>query len=118
MDCTSKMALSLFRGRTDSKVTNRRLPKEVNTCLVGNKKGSENAKENIHGRARSASANEIVAALRQLEGGAAVAKVYRKLRVIKQTFHRWKRKFAGVVAWLSCTACVRSKKRTANSSSW
>ena len=39
---------------------------------------------------------QIVVALRQVEGGATVAEICRKLGVTEQTFYRWKRKFAGV----------------------
>ena len=39
---------------------------------------------------------QIVAALRQVEGGTAVAEVCRKLGVTEQTYYRWKRKFAGM----------------------
>jgi len=38
---------------------------------------------------------QIVAALRQVEGGTAVAEVCRKLGVTEQSFYRWKRKLAG-----------------------
>lgn len=39
---------------------------------------------------------QIVAALRQVEGGTAVGDVCRKLGVTEQTYYRWKRKFAGM----------------------
>lgn len=39
---------------------------------------------------------QIVAALRQVEGGTAVGEVCRKLGVTEQTYYRWKRKFAGM----------------------
>ena len=39
---------------------------------------------------------QIVSTLRQVEGGASVSDVCRKLGVTEQTFYRWKRKFAGV----------------------
>jgi len=39
---------------------------------------------------------QIVHALRQVEGGATVAEVIRQLGVTEQTFYRWKRKFAGM----------------------
>ncbi len=39
---------------------------------------------------------QIVAALRRVEGGTPVAEVCRKLGVSEQTFYRWKRKFAGM----------------------
>ena len=35
-------------------------------------------------------------ALREVEAGASVAEVSRKLGVTQQTFYRWKRKFAGM----------------------
>ncbi|MBC7806619.1 MAG: transposase [Akkermansiaceae bacterium] len=41
-------------------------------------------------------ANVIVSALRQVEGGATVADVCRKVGVTEQTFYRWKKKYAGV----------------------
>jgi len=39
---------------------------------------------------------QIVAALRQVEGGTTVGEVCRKLGVTEQTYYRWKRKFAGM----------------------
>lgn len=39
---------------------------------------------------------QIVAALRRVEGGTQVTEVCRKLGVSEQTFYRWKRKFAGM----------------------
>ena len=39
---------------------------------------------------------QIVAALRQAEGGTPVVEVCRKLGVSEQTFYRWKRQFAGM----------------------
>jgi putative transposase len=39
---------------------------------------------------------QIASALRQAEGGTAVAEVCRKFGVTEQTFYRWKRKFAGM----------------------
>jgi len=39
---------------------------------------------------------QVVAALRQVENGTAVADVCRKLGVSEQTFYRWKRKYAGI----------------------
>jgi putative transposase len=39
---------------------------------------------------------QVVAALRQVENGSAVAEVCRKLGVSEQTFYRWKRKYAGI----------------------
>jgi len=39
---------------------------------------------------------QIVHALRQVEGGTSVAEVIRQLGVTEQTFYRWKRKFAGM----------------------
>jgi putative transposase len=39
---------------------------------------------------------QLVAALRQAEGGTPVVEVCRKLGVTEQTFYRWKRKFAGM----------------------
>jgi putative transposase len=39
---------------------------------------------------------QVVAALRQVENGTAVAEVCRKLGVSEQTFYRWKRKYAGI----------------------
>jgi putative transposase len=42
---------------------------------------------------------QIASALRQAEGGTAVAEVCRKFGITEQTFHRWKRKFAGYPCW-------------------
>ncbi len=39
---------------------------------------------------------QILYALRQVESGAPVAEVCRKLGISEQTFYRWKRKFAGM----------------------
>ncbi len=39
---------------------------------------------------------QVVAALRQAEGGTPVTEVCRKLGVSEQTFYRWKRKYAGI----------------------
>ena len=39
---------------------------------------------------------QVVAALRQVENGTAVAEVCRKLGISEQTFYRWKRKYAGI----------------------
>ena len=39
---------------------------------------------------------QIAFALRQAEGGTAVAEIVRKLGVSEQTFYRWKKKFAGM----------------------
>ena len=39
---------------------------------------------------------QIAFALRQAEGGTAVAEIIRKLGVSEQTFYRWKKKFAGM----------------------
>jgi putative transposase len=39
---------------------------------------------------------QVVAALRQVESGTAVAEVCRKLGISEQTFYRWKRKYAGI----------------------
>ncbi len=39
---------------------------------------------------------QVVAALRQAEGGAPVGEVCRKLGISEQTFYRWKRKYAGI----------------------
>jgi putative transposase len=39
---------------------------------------------------------QVVAALRQAEGGTPVQEVCRKLGVSEQTFYRWKRKYAGI----------------------
>ena len=41
-------------------------------------------------------AQQVVAAIRQVEGGASVGDVCRKLGVSEQTFYRWKRKYAGI----------------------
>ncbi len=47
-------------------------------------------------RASRFTEQQIVAALRQVEGGTPVVEVCRKLGVSEQTFYRWKRKFAGM----------------------
>ena len=39
---------------------------------------------------------QVAYALREVEAGAAVAEISRKLGVTQQTFYRWKRKFAGM----------------------
>ena len=39
---------------------------------------------------------QIAFALRQAEGGTAVAEIVRKMGVSEQTFYRWKKKFAGM----------------------
>ncbi len=39
---------------------------------------------------------QIVAALRQAEGGVPAVEVCRKMGITEQTFYRWKRKFAGL----------------------
>jgi putative transposase len=39
---------------------------------------------------------QIAYALREVEAGASVAEISRKLGVTQQTFSRWKRKFAGM----------------------
>ena len=45
---------------------------------------------------------QIAFALRQHEGGTAVAEITRKLGISEQTFYRWKKKYAGLgVAELS-----------------
>jgi len=38
----------------------------------------------------------IIYALRQVEGGRKIAEVCRELGVCEQTYHRWKRKYAGM----------------------
>lgn len=47
-------------------------------------------------RASRFTEQQIVAALRQAEGGTPVVEVCRKLGMTEQTFYRWKRKFAGM----------------------
>ena len=47
-------------------------------------------------RASRFTEQQIVAALRQAEGGTPVVEVCRKLGITEQTFYRWKRKFAGM----------------------
>ena len=39
---------------------------------------------------------QLAYALREVEAGASVAEISRKLGVTQQTFYRWKRKFAGM----------------------
>jgi putative transposase len=46
-------------------------------------------------RASRFTERQIVAALRQIEGGTPVVEVCRKFGTTEQTFYRWKRKFAG-----------------------
>lgn len=41
-------------------------------------------------------AEQIAFALRQAETGTAVAEVCRKLGISEQTFHRWKKQYAGL----------------------
>lgn len=47
-------------------------------------------------RASRFTEQQIVAALRQAEGGTPMVEVCRKLEITEQTFYRWKRKFAGI----------------------
>jgi putative transposase len=47
-------------------------------------------------RASRFTEQQIVAALRQVEGGTPAVEVCRKLGVSEQTFYRWKRKYAGM----------------------
>ena len=42
------------------------------------------------------SEEQIVYALRQVEGGRKIAEVCRELGVTEQSFHRWKRQYAGM----------------------
>jgi len=42
------------------------------------------------------SSEEVLHALRQVEGGDKVAEVCRRLGVTEQTFYRWKKQFAGM----------------------
>ena len=42
------------------------------------------------------SEEQIAFALRQVEGGAAVKEVCRKMQISEQTFYRWKKKFGGL----------------------
>ncbi len=42
------------------------------------------------------SEQQVIAALRQVENGTAVAEVCRKLGISEQTFSCWKRKYAGI----------------------
>jgi putative transposase len=39
---------------------------------------------------------QVAYAMREVEAGASVAEISRKLGVTQQTFYRWKRKFAGM----------------------
>ena len=43
------------------------------------------------------SEEQIIYALRQTEGGRKIAEVCRELGVTEQTYHRWKRQYAGMV---------------------
>jgi putative transposase len=55
---------------------------------------------------------QVAAAIRQVEGGTAVADVCRKRGVTEQTFYRWKRKFAGMgIAELRRLREVESENR-------
>ncbi len=47
-------------------------------------------------RASKFTEQQIVAALRQAEGGTPVVEICRKLGITEQTFYRWKRQFAGM----------------------
>jgi putative transposase len=42
------------------------------------------------------SEEQIIYALRQTEGGRRIAEVCRELGVTEQTYHRWKRQYAGM----------------------
>ena len=42
------------------------------------------------------SEEQIIYALRQVEGGRKIAEVCRELGVSEQTYHRWKKKYAGM----------------------
>ena len=42
------------------------------------------------------SEEQIIYALRQVDGGRKIAEVCRELGVTEQTYHRWKRKYAGM----------------------
>lgn len=42
------------------------------------------------------SEEQIIYALRQTEGGRKIAEVCRELGVTEQTYHRWKRQYAGM----------------------
>ena len=42
------------------------------------------------------SEEQIAFALRQVEGGATVTEVCRKMQISEQTFYRWKKKFGGL----------------------
>jgi len=42
---------------------------------------------------------QIAFALRQHDGGTAVAEIIRKLGISEQTFYRWKKKYAGLIAF-------------------
>ena len=42
------------------------------------------------------SQEQIIYALRQVEGGRKIAEVCRELGVSEQTYHRWKRQYAGM----------------------
>jgi putative transposase len=51
----------------------------------------------MHTMPRKGRSNEeIIAALRQAEGGVKVGDICRRLGVSEQTFYRWKKQFAGV----------------------
>ncbi len=42
------------------------------------------------------SEEQIIYALRQVDGGRRIAEVCRELGVTEQTYHRWKRRYAGM----------------------
>lgn len=49
---------------------------------------------NKHGKRHSE--EQIIYALRQVEGGRKIAEVCRELGVTEQSYHRWKRQYAGM----------------------
>jgi putative transposase len=56
---------------------------------------------------------QIVAALRQAEGGVPVAELCRKLEVTETTFYRWKRQYGGMgVSELRELRQLRDENRT------
>ena len=48
------------------------------------------------GRQRGHTEEQILAALRQAEGGTTVVEVCRQVGITEQTFYTWKRKYAGL----------------------
>lgn len=52
---------------------------------------------------------QIVAVLRQVEAGAKVAEICRKVGISQATYYLWKRQYSGVgsASYVSCGSCGR-----------